>query len=197
VASDNVQRCPHRSLRPTMSTGQFGFSCNVESLSPAYACVLATGPRCLGQPPRIHQVPPIRGWREGLSHERVRPRSRPTGSRLTCRRRLRPRLRLGYWRRSRSVERTRPRGSRRPVRFVCPTYEKDRAEFARSAGLTIAESWWSWDCQTLQGAKRAFESSCLGRRRSRWRRHRSMTRTGAFCSFPPSVIHALPFLPQS
>jgi len=53
------------------------------------------------------------------------------------------------------------------VRFVCPTYEKDRAEFARSAGLTIAESWWSWDCQTLQGAKRAFESSCLGRRRSR------------------------------
>ena len=29
-----------------------------------------------------------------------------------------------------------------PVRLVCPTYEGDRAEFARTAGLSITESWW-------------------------------------------------------
>lgn len=28
------------------------------------------------------------------------------------------------------------------IRFVCPTYEQHRAEFARAVGLTIAESWW-------------------------------------------------------
>ncbi len=28
------------------------------------------------------------------------------------------------------------------VRFVCPTYEKDRGEFARAVGLSVAESWW-------------------------------------------------------
>jgi hypothetical protein len=28
------------------------------------------------------------------------------------------------------------------VRFVCPTYEQERTEFAAGAGLRIAESWW-------------------------------------------------------
>lgn len=28
------------------------------------------------------------------------------------------------------------------VRFVCPTYERARADFARAAGLTVAETWW-------------------------------------------------------
>lgn len=28
------------------------------------------------------------------------------------------------------------------VRFVCPVYEKNRADFAKTAGLTVAESWW-------------------------------------------------------
>lgn len=28
------------------------------------------------------------------------------------------------------------------VRFVCPTYEQERTEFAADAGLQIAESWW-------------------------------------------------------
>jgi len=28
------------------------------------------------------------------------------------------------------------------VRFVCPTYENDRAEFASNIGLTVAETWW-------------------------------------------------------
>lgn len=28
------------------------------------------------------------------------------------------------------------------IRFVCPTYEPHRAEFARATGLTVAESWW-------------------------------------------------------
>lgn len=28
------------------------------------------------------------------------------------------------------------------VRFVCPTHEHARAEFARAAGLVVAESWW-------------------------------------------------------
>jgi hypothetical protein len=28
------------------------------------------------------------------------------------------------------------------VRFVCPTYERERGEFARGAGLELAESWW-------------------------------------------------------
>lgn len=28
------------------------------------------------------------------------------------------------------------------VRFVCPTYESDRAEFALSIGLGVAETWW-------------------------------------------------------
>jgi len=28
------------------------------------------------------------------------------------------------------------------VRFVCPTYENDRAEFASKIGLTVAETWW-------------------------------------------------------
>ncbi|WP_256838932.1 hypothetical protein [Ornithinimicrobium faecis] len=31
-------------------------------------------------------------------------------------------------------------GSR--VRFVCPTYEHDRADYARAVGLAVAESWW-------------------------------------------------------
>lgn len=29
-----------------------------------------------------------------------------------------------------------------PVRFVCPSYEQPRAEFARRAGLNLSESWW-------------------------------------------------------
>jgi hypothetical protein len=29
-----------------------------------------------------------------------------------------------------------------PVRFVCPTYEHARAEFAVEVGLTISASWW-------------------------------------------------------
>lgn len=28
------------------------------------------------------------------------------------------------------------------VRFVCPTYESDRAQFASNIGLTVAETWW-------------------------------------------------------
>lgn len=28
------------------------------------------------------------------------------------------------------------------VRFVCPTYESGRAEFASRIGLTVAETWW-------------------------------------------------------
>lgn len=28
------------------------------------------------------------------------------------------------------------------VRLVCPTYERDRAEFAQAAGLAVSESWW-------------------------------------------------------
>ena len=28
------------------------------------------------------------------------------------------------------------------VRFVCPTYESDRAEFASSIGLSVGETWW-------------------------------------------------------
>ncbi len=37
------------------------------------------------------------------------------------------------------------------VRFVCPTYEKDRAEFGRSAGLTINESWWLMELPSTSG----------------------------------------------
>ena len=31
------------------------------------------------------------------------------------------------------------------VRLVCPTYERDRAEFAHSVGLAVAESWWLFE----------------------------------------------------
>lgn len=43
------------------------------------------------------------------------------------------------------------RGS--PVRMVCPTYEGDRAAFARAAGLSIAESWWLLELSGAAGGE--------------------------------------------
>ena len=44
------------------------------------------------------------------------------------------------------------RGER--VRFVCPVFEVERAHFASSAGLTVADSWWHIDVPHQdQGAK--------------------------------------------
>lgn len=48
------------------------------------------------------------------------------------------------------------------VRFVCPTYEKDRAEFARSAGLTIAESWWLMELPSASGGASGIQVQLPG-----------------------------------
>ncbi len=40
------------------------------------------------------------------------------------------------------------------VRFVCPTYERDRAAFASSIGLTVAETWWLIELGTGGGEAR-------------------------------------------
>ncbi|MDN5804863.1 MAG: hypothetical protein L0H26_09820 [Microlunatus sp.] len=37
------------------------------------------------------------------------------------------------------------------VRFVCPTYEHARAEFAQDAGLAVAESWWLMELENSGG----------------------------------------------
>jgi len=37
------------------------------------------------------------------------------------------------------------------IRFVCPTYEVHRAEFARASGLQVAESWWLRELDTAGG----------------------------------------------
>lgn len=39
------------------------------------------------------------------------------------------------------------------ARFVCPTYDEERAAFARSAGLTIAESWWLMELPGTSGGE--------------------------------------------
>lgn len=43
------------------------------------------------------------------------------------------------------------------VRFVCPTYERARAEFAQAAGLAVAESWWLME---LGGGAGGGEAGC-------------------------------------
>jgi len=48
------------------------------------------------------------------------------------------------------------------VRFVCPTYEEDRAAFARSAGLTIAESWWLTELPTASGGEAGVQVQLPG-----------------------------------
>lgn len=48
------------------------------------------------------------------------------------------------------------------VRFVCPTYEKDRAEFARSAGLAIAESWWLMELPSTSGGEAGVQVKLPG-----------------------------------
>jgi hypothetical protein len=37
------------------------------------------------------------------------------------------------------------------VRLVCPTYERDRARFASSVGLTVAETWWLLELESGGG----------------------------------------------
>jgi hypothetical protein len=53
-------------------------------------------------------------------------------------------IRAGRWA-SEGLELWNALASDRPgqgVRFVCPTYEGDRADFASSVGLSVAETWW-------------------------------------------------------
>lgn len=44
------------------------------------------------------------------------------------------------------------------VRFVCPTYENDRAEFASNIGLTLAETWWLIELDSGGGEARVTVS---------------------------------------
>ncbi|MEO5710609.1 MAG: hypothetical protein ABIQ59_12390, partial [Nocardioidaceae bacterium] len=48
------------------------------------------------------------------------------------------------------------------VRFVCPTYEKDRAEFARTAGLAVAESWWLMELSGAGGGEAGVRVELAG-----------------------------------
>jgi len=48
------------------------------------------------------------------------------------------------------------------VRLVCPAYEEDRAEFARCAGLTIAESWWLMELPDTSGGEAAVRVQLPG-----------------------------------
>ena len=48
------------------------------------------------------------------------------------------------------------------VRFVCPTYEGDRAEFAQAAGLTIAESWWLLELSGPAGGEAGVRADLAG-----------------------------------
>ena len=41
--------------------------------------------------------------------------------------------------------------SQNTVRLVCPTYEEDRAQFASSVDLCVAESWWLLELDTGGG----------------------------------------------
>jgi len=48
------------------------------------------------------------------------------------------------------------------VRLVCPTYEGDRAEFARTAGLSIAESWWLLELSGAAGGEAGVRVDLAG-----------------------------------
>lgn len=39
------------------------------------------------------------------------------------------------------------------VRFVCPTYEHDRAEYAQAVGLAVTESWWLMELPSSGGGE--------------------------------------------
>jgi hypothetical protein len=52
----------------------------------------------------------------------------------------------------------------RPVRFVCPAYERDRVGFARAAGLTVSESWWLRELPGSAGGDAGVELDLAGTR---------------------------------
>jgi hypothetical protein len=52
----------------------------------------------------------------------------------------------------------------RPVRFVCPTYERDRSDFARAAGLTVSESWWLRELPESGGGSAGAQLDLAGTR---------------------------------
>jgi hypothetical protein len=49
-----------------------------------------------------------------------------------------------------------------PVRFVCPTYEHDRAEYAQAVGLAIAESWWLMELPSSGGGEPSVDIPISG-----------------------------------
>lgn len=49
-----------------------------------------------------------------------------------------------------------------PVRFVCPTYERARADFARSMGLVVSESWWLMELPGSGGGRAGDEVDLPG-----------------------------------
>jgi hypothetical protein len=48
------------------------------------------------------------------------------------------------------------------VRFVCPTHERDRCEFAGSVGLEVAESWWLMELAGSGGGQAGVEIDLPG-----------------------------------
>jgi hypothetical protein len=48
------------------------------------------------------------------------------------------------------------------VRFVCPTYERERGEFARTAGLKPVESWWLYELPGSGGGRAGAEIELPG-----------------------------------
>jgi hypothetical protein len=48
------------------------------------------------------------------------------------------------------------------VRFVCPTYEQDRAEFARTVGLALADSWWLRESPSASGGEAGVRVALAG-----------------------------------
>lgn len=48
------------------------------------------------------------------------------------------------------------------VRLVCPTYERDRAEFAQAAGLHVAESWWLLELPRASGGEAGLRVDLAG-----------------------------------
>lgn len=50
------------------------------------------------------------------------------------------------------------------IRFVCPTYEQKKGEFARSVGLEVAESWWLMELEGSGGGQADVEIDLPGAR---------------------------------
>ena len=48
------------------------------------------------------------------------------------------------------------------VRFVCPTYERQKGEFARHIGLELAESWWLMELANSGGGQAGAEIDLPG-----------------------------------